>query len=355
MKKLILLLLCIAVSITLTAQEVILSVIPVNRNRTYNVFYPANFNPEEPGNQPVLFTINFVVTGVVEDYVIHCDMEWYDYSAYATLTPNENTTFPLFLTNQDIISDETVGFEIDETFSDFLSNIEDLILDTGRLPDGNYVFEIAVYSDGHGGEDQYLLSNKVTFVLTIQSPITISLITPGNPIGLGPAVIADQYPNFVWFSNLSDYTIKIYELDGEFQSAEEIEQQIEPFFEENNYPSTSFPYPPNAPDFRRNIVYAWQVSSEINTPMGSAEKHKSVMYLFTVSTEEQEEQDNQMLVNFLNQLNIEGIQELIALIEGGYSCEKMFFDGNEISIDDLNEILQKISDGEIKIKDFSIE
>ncbi len=354
MKKLILLLLCLAVSITLTAQEVRLDISPPSM--TYNVFYPANFNPEEPENQPVFFTINFNVPDVLEDYVIHCDMEWYDYSAYATLSPDDPSQLPSSLTNQDIIrSNNAGGFEVDETFSDFLSNIEDLILDTGRLPDGNYVFEIAVYSAGHGGEDQYLLSNKVTFVLTIQSPITISLITPGNPIGLGPAVIADQFPNFVWFSNLADYTIKIYELDEEYQSAEEIEQQIEPFFEENNYPSTSFPYPPNAPDFRRNIVYAWQVSSEINTPMASVEKHKSVMYLFTVSTEEQEDQDNQMLINFLNQLNIEGIQELIALIQSGYSFEKLFFDGNEISINDLNEILQKISDGEIKVKDFSIE
>ncbi|MCD4795625.1 MAG: hypothetical protein K8R49_00420 [Candidatus Cloacimonetes bacterium] len=353
MKKLILLLFCVAVSITLTAQ-VDLTISP--ERLTYNVFYPANFNPEEPENQPVLFTINFDVTGVLEDYVIHCDMSWRDYSAYATLTPDDPNQLPSFLTNQDIIrDDEANGFQVDESFSEFLENIEDLILDTGRLPDGNYIFVIAVYSAGHGGEDDHLLSNKVTFVLTIQSPITISLITPGNPIGLGPATIADQYPNFVWFSNLADYTIKIYELDGEYQSAEEIEQQIEPFFEENNYSSTSFPYPPTAPDFQKSIVYAWQVSSDLNTPMGSAEKHKSVMYLFMVSTEEQEDQDNQMLINFLRQLNIEGIQELITLIESGYSFDKMFFDGNEISINDLNEILQKISDGEIKLKDFSIE
>jgi len=73
-----------------------------------------------------------------------------------------------------------------------------------------------------------------------------------------------------------------------------------------------------------------------------------------LSTEE-EEINNQALINFLSQLNIEGVNELIALIESGFSVDKLIWGDREITLGELNDILKKISDGELKIKNLTVE
>ncbi|MCK4313063.1 MAG: hypothetical protein KAW88_10055 [Candidatus Cloacimonetes bacterium] len=352
MKKL-MIFIFLMVAISLFAQYPIsLSVTPTNI--TYNVFYPAYFNPEEPDQQPLLFRLTLNNNLGNNNYILQCTMQWQDSFAEAVLTPDENVPDIVVITNRDIIVEagSTLYFTVSSNFDDFLDDIEEQIRETGRMPDGNYIFTIQAFEPGHPGEENYALSNKEICVFTIISPVSISLITPGNPIGLGPAIISNNYPNFVWFSNLTDYTIRIYQLEEESATAEEIEQ-LEPFFEEQNYPSTSFLYPTYAPDFPYNKTHAWQISAEIQCPVAT-ETYKSIIYLFMLSSEEGE-MNNQTLINFLTQLNIEGINELIALIEGGFSFENMIWEGREITMDELNDILEKISNGELTIKSLTVE
>jgi len=355
MKK-ILVVLILTISLNLFAQGLLIDN-EIVVTKYYNVLYPANFNPDEPDLQPDLFMLT--ITGVVPSNAeLHCDMSWNGESvAYATLTPNTTGPFPTNpLFSSDIISNlPPTGFEIDQNFDDFMDDIEDLIIDTGRMPDGNYTFEIGIYENGHAGNVAYLITNQVTAILVIRSPISISLITPGNPIGLGVTNISEQYPNFIWFSNLEDYTIKIYELDEMYDTIEDIEM-LEPHFVETGIAGTSYSYLPSAPEFEYNKTYAWQISATVESPIAASEsEYKSTIYLFKLSDAASEELSLQILINFLNQLDIEGAEEVMSLLEAGYTLENLVWKGQEISAEDLMQILEEISSGEIEPTKITIE
>lgn len=351
MKK-VLFFLIIATSISLFAQTPLtLSVLPAHS--TYNVLYPANFNPDEPDLQPDIFTIT--LTGEApQNSVLYCKMTWEDEFAEITLTPDGQ--FPTSLTSSQIINSAPVGFDIVQDFDDFLDNIEDLIIDTGRMPDGNYFFKIGIYEEGHAGDINYLLSvGEVTAIITIRSPISISLITPGNPIGLGVNNISEQYPNFIWFSNLTDYTLKIFELDEMYETIDDIEM-LEPHFVETDIGGTSFSYPPSAPEFVYNKTYAWRVSAKVVSPIVASEsEYKSTMYLFKLSDTATEELGLQILLNFLNQLDLEGVDEVIKLLESGYTLDNLIWKGKEIEVEYLMEILEEISSGKIEPTKITVE
>ena len=349
MKKVFLLIFLILVAFLHAQYPITIDVNPTTR--TYNILYPAYFNPEDSGNQPNLFTVTF--SGDPVDFVIHVTMQWYEYSAFATLNPDISGEFPPPLTNQEIINTNPLGFSIQQNFDKFLEDIEDQIVETGRMPDGNYYFEIACYQPGHEDQAGYEVSNKVFVTITIRSPISISLITPGNPIGLGPAPISDSYPNFIWFSNFIEYTIKVFEIDGEYTTPEEIEL-LDPYFEDL-CTITSYLYPTDAPDLMIGRTYAWQVSADVSTPVGEEGSYKSIIYSFLISTDQEDEMNNQILINFLEQLSIEGLEELIALINSGYDVKNIFWQGSTISMDELNDILEQIANGDLIIENISVE
>ena len=354
MKK-ILVILILAMSISLFAQtyDFTLTVTPP-LHKTYHVLYPANFNPDEPEMQPSLFTVG--INGPTSmNAVLYCRMVWEDEEATMTLTPNTPGQFPTLLNSIDIINSVPGGFTTVQNFDDFLDNIEDLIMNTGRMPDGNYIFNIGIYEEGHQGEEAYLLSNPVTAIVTIRSPISISLITPGNPIGLGVTNITEQYPNFIWFSNLESYTFKCYELDRIYDSVDEIEM-LEPYYTESDIAVTSYSYPPRAPGFEYNKTYAWQIIARTMNPiMASESEYKSTIYLFKLSDTASDESGLQNLINFFNQLDIEGVGELINLLEVGYTIDKINWQNNDIKVEDLMHILESISSGNITPTKITVE
>ncbi len=351
MKK-ILVILILSISLSLFAQGLLIDE-QTQVIKTYNVLYPANFNPDEPNLQPILFHIT-ISGDYPSNAVLYCEMSWENEQAEITLTPNIPGQFPSYpISSSDIVSSiDHQDFRIDQNFDDFLDNIEDLIIDTGRMPDGNYVFTIGIYENDQNGT---LLSNLATAVIVIRFPISISLITPGNPIGLGVTNISEPFPNFIWFSNLEEYTIRIYELDGVYDTVEEIEM-LEPHFVEMNIGGTSFSYPPSAPEFVLNQTYAWQVSAIVMSPIAASEsEYKSTMYLFRLSDSASEESSLQILINFLNQLDIDGVDEIISLLEAGYTLDNIIWRGSEISAEDLMEILDEISSGNIEPIKITVE
>lgn len=318
-------------------------------NVTYNLFYPAHFDPDHPELQPHLFRMT-LTTEVGGDFIIICVMEYQNYNPVeATLTPIIENFEGIYFTNSDIITSiDGPYFTVVNNFDDFLEDISEAIEETGRLPDGTYVFTISAYAEGSSVScDQEVVTVKII------SPISISLITPGNPIGLGPAPISDSYPNFIWFSNLFEYTIKVFEIDGEYTTPEEIEL-LDPYFEDL-CTITSYLYPTDAPDLMIGRTYAWQVSADVLTPVGEEGSYKSIIYSFLISTDQEDEMNNQILINFLEQLSIEGLEELIALINSGYNLKNIYWQGSTISMDELNDILEQIANGDLIIENISVE
>ncbi|RLC46539.1 MAG: hypothetical protein DRI23_12265 [Candidatus Cloacimonadota bacterium] len=344
MKRFILLLCILAMSL-LYAQTT-LSVSP--HVQTYNEFYPAQFNPDEPLSQPIFFTLT--ISGVVEDVkTVRFEMNWNDNYALANITTEgEDVPFPAMLTNQDFINSDPIGLDIDnaDAFDDILDAIEDYILETGRIPDGTYLFTFtALDEDGNA-----LSSDQMQLI--IQAPIAIGLITPGGPIGLPPVDITFQTPDFIWYSNLSDYTFSIFdisELDEDQRTPDNIEV-LQPYYEQTNVFGTSLAYPPEAPALEVDKIYAWRVAASISIPIGSGtEPYKSGFYVFRIVTEGGVDPGEVILGNFLNNVSGEQAAAILELLNNGYELQEIEWQGETISVEELMEILQMIINGELEV------
>lgn len=357
------------VFVTVNSAVALVTVNIVPNYVVYNYFYPAYLDPSNPAAQPQLFTITAINNEDYDiyDYQIWLDFQWRDMELVsdAIIEPKPGSPYdhipangiPLSISSKDIIvSDESnyftaiEGLEFDDIL-EYNDEFKDLVLDLGYFPDGDYVFTIQLF-DGQRNP----LSDPATFTFTIITPTAITLISPGSPMGLGIPSVPDPNPYFVWFSNLNNYTLNLYEIEREELSAEDIELQLDPFFSADVSGSVIYAYPPSAPLLENEQIYAWQITSELITPLGdSGNEIKSAVYMFKISSDNSSEQENQILLNFLQQLSAEGIEEIISLLESGYSFESMSWKGQDMTVEGLYDILMQISSGEITIKQIVIE
>ena len=333
----------------------------------FNIFYPLYLNPDEPEKQPEIFSAT--LTNDTDETIFYYLKFWMSWRGNdllpegckitpvnEELAPHPSVNSSVTITNRDIITNATGNFDVECEVDDILSNnteFEDLLLQTGRFPDGEYLFKLQAF-DSNTDEE---LTEAKTVTITVTTPSPISLITPGNPLGMEPSEIFDLYPNFVWYSNLAEYTIKIFELNeqtGNVQTDEDIEN-LAPYFE-RQVSTTSFTYPTDAPPLEDGNVYAWQVSANIVSPLNPKEEvYKSKVYSFKVSSGEETNPDDLLLINFLRQLNADNSEEVINLINNGFSVKNLRFKDSEISAEDLANILLRIANGEIRFKSLIIE
>ena len=315
---------------------------------TYNEFYPAQFNPNEPLSQPVFFTL--MITGNIEEVAsIKFEMSWNDYDAVANITPENGGTFPTTLNNQDFINSSPTNLNIDDpdAFDPVINAIEDYILETGRIPDGTYLFTFTAYNS----DETY--SSQASMNLIIQAPIAIGLITPGGPIGLPPIDITYQNPDFIWYSNLTDYIFSIFdisELPVDQRTADNIEV-LSPLFEIDTQ-TTFLSYPPEAAALEFDNTYAWRVTAPISIPMGSGtELYKSAFYVFKVVTDGGMDPGEIILNNFLNNITGPQAAAILELLNNGYELQEIMWQGEVVSVEELMAILQMIINGELEVKE----
>lgn len=365
-KKIILITILLVIISTLIAENVLLEITP--SNMVYNYFYPAYIDPANPEMQPFLFRLRAVNNGndAVSNYQIQLRLQWRDQMLIDNLLvePKTGSQYEIIpaggefniSSQQLIVSEESQNFSAIDgiDFDDIMDSnqeFQDLILQLGYFPDGDYVFTAQMYE----GNDP--LSNPVTFTFSIIAPTAVTLISPGNPIGLGPSVMSDYYPYFVWFSNLNHFEFLLYELQGGEESDEEIENQSELIYENKDIDNVLvFSYPSTAPGLQENKLYAWQIKAQVTSPLAESDQAiKSNLYLFSISTDSEVNQNNQMLINFLEQIQIEGMDQIISLLEQGYDFDSINWQGNDMGIDGLNDLLQRIVNGEIEVTNMTIE
>ncbi|MDN5354957.1 MAG: hypothetical protein PWQ09_1713 [Candidatus Cloacimonadota bacterium] len=335
---------------------------PFSNNATFNIFQPSffeDYDPQSASTQPILFTVSIQnVATEFQDYEILFNMRWRDLYADAILTPTTQEPVPgqiIRLTNRDILTDSnSASYEIDKNFDDVLKEMEDIIQETGHMPDGSYFFSIQAFEPGHLGEEERALSNIETLTINVNSPTPISLITPGNSLDMGPAKIQDTQPSFVWVSNLSQYRLKIYETELTATNEAEI-VATEPYFEESNITGTSYLYPDSAPKLQPGYTYAWQVEAPLSTLGSNAETLKSELYVFTIASNYDLTPQAMQLYNFIEQLDIANKDQVLQLLQRGYKPGKISLNGKEIAISELRQILQKTQTGQIEIKNVTVE
>jgi len=339
---------------------------PFYNGGTFNLFYFnyfADFNLDDSASQPLIFTISIqnVSTGY-EDYELYLKGDWGSYSGYSILTPETENPQPggmEIITNQNIVShDDTSIYNIDNNFDEMQDALEDQVLadETGRMPDGLYSGSIQAFVPGSPPGEGIPLSNKAEIYITITSPTPIILILPGSPLGSPPAEIEDLNPNFVWVSNLFEYTFKIWELEDESITAEEI-ALLTPLEVIDGIVSTTYTLPPSV-QLENDQAYAWQVSAELNTPEDEVVIWESVFYLFIIPSEGVTGGgDNTTIVqNMLNQLPA-GYEttQIQNFLNGGYVPGEIILEGEVISWEELLLWLQNLSNGTWNILGVTVE
>jgi len=167
----------------------------------------------------------------------------------------------------------------DITTVDFeeLESMQSNIIQTGRLPDGNYKFSVIIRDNSDAELARW------ERVITAAHPVALELITPGGLLEdtLNTA-ISTTYPFFQWESDLCavcNYQIRVARFRRDEHSALEdaIEDQtVLPmeqalgFYEVGNI--TSFQYPTgDVIDLEPGLIYAWQVQKILPTTIGDEE------------------------------------------------------------------------------------
>jgi hypothetical protein len=217
-------------------------------------------------------------------------------------------------------------------------DFKNTVLETGCFPDGTYRFEIEAYYNGQAG-------GTASSTIMVQSPLAVTLIYPGSPAGSTLQNYYEQFPSFIWSTNLSNAHFKLFELDTANMSAEEIEQL--PTYYEQNVSGGILAYPAAAPPLRVGNTYAWQIIATTNSPAGPGIL-KSPVYAFKVVNSGNSEVYVQILNQLLANLHVEGMEAVMDLLNAGYvpSGNAMFM-GQSIPIEQVFDIIQRIARGEL--------
>ena len=227
-----------------------------------------------------------------------------------------------------------------------IDKLKEMVIDNGKLPDGNYILDFVIVESETGNSDDYqdhALSNTATFTLIIKSPNPITLITPGSPIGSSPIAINDANPYFVWVSNVDNYKFRIWEENSSTTTEDQLET-IAPYYKDD-ISTTNFEYPTSAPALKYGKTYAWQITSEVHTSLGNDEINlKSRIYHFKLSNTETEAHSFNILEQYIRDFNPIGGEEFLKLLKEGYTVE-------QTSVD---KIIDKLSKGK-KIAEITVE
>ena len=197
-------------------------------------------------------------------------------------TDLKNPPDPIYYTEGDAIGG-SVEFAIDvittilddDTFDE--SVMMNQIIQSGRLPDGTYRFDLSVSVTGGTGD-------AISESIIVSNPVSLELVSPGGLLEDTTAnIVSTSYPFFQWQSDpcaLCDYLVRVaqYKADEHSSVEDAIEdqtvlplRQADEFYNPDGN-STSFQYPfSDAIDLRPGLVYVWQVKKIIPTTAGDQE------------------------------------------------------------------------------------
>ncbi|MBN2829634.1 MAG: hypothetical protein JXR56_04875 [Candidatus Cloacimonetes bacterium] len=273
MKKSLLCLLLLISVIVVFAQSI--SITALTAPGTYNSFNMAQIDPDMPYSQPMIFRWNLSKTlpdGITElPFDLKVKLMWdgvsiplLDYVISAK--PNLWSMNTIDFSNRDIFTsiDTDKFYSSDESISldnlfDAAPALEDVVLNTGLLPDGEYT--LTVQATFIGGESNI---SEVSF--WVKNANSIFLNYPGVSLGQSIPQINNNIVVFNWQSNLVginqfNLTIREYELKDDLVGRD-LDTSGRLFLEIENLSSSVYS---EFMPFNNEYYYAWKVSTPVTT------------------------------------------------------------------------------------------
>ena len=253
------------------------------------------------------------------------------------------------------------------------SNFESVtsaIMASGKLPDGEYRFELKIYSGL--SEFDVLLTSQDSKSIIVESPSGINLESPGGVLSdtLFNSIYT-TYPVFNWnkgnCNNCNTY-IRLAEFKKEYHSSlgEALrDERMLPFNQADEWYKLSdistFQYPTSdARPLEYGKIYVWQVKAEISTTNGYEDELSSI-YAFKISNPSESAKVKTQNINQQNLIKALGEDQYNALfgVDGplaGYSItNKIILNNSNINQTILNQILTNLAKNELSINSISIQ
>jgi hypothetical protein len=216
------------------------------------------------------------------------------------------------LTYPDITRNGNIEYD-----AEALEELTDIILKTGRLPNGSYTFTLAIFD----ARQPTVPKASARETLTISNPTTLDLISPGAPAG-GSECFAQfgLLPQFKWGSNADRFLITVCEAMPNNSSPEDV-MQNEPRLQRqiqrglDFFGSPSFMYPSGGLPLEYGKTYYWQILAMIDAPSGEI-RLPSEIWCFQISA----------LGNPGSEIML---QQLLSLLSSG-DFEALFRDGGPL-------------------------
>lgn len=269
----------------------------------------------------------------------------------------EGTTHPFmippgvtYLTNQD--------FGTKCTFSQTninLGELEDIVYSSGKLPEGEYEFFVqVVYQQNVDDED------RVTLHIS-NPPTVLDLLSPGQPAeSIDLPEIYTTLPFFLWHSNASSFRITICEKLPTNSSPHDV-MNNDPRMQATVNDITFFPYPSSGVRYLQpGKTYYWQVVAITESSDGPIEL-ESEIWGFKISNlaggtfSMEHQQILAYLTSFFGGRELGDLFEPGGELDGYTFTGTMFNNGNPMTYEDLNSIIEMIISNHITIDRLYVE
>ncbi len=234
-------------------------------------------------------------------------------------------------------------------------NFEDLqreILTSGKVPIGIYRLIVDVFNNQTGTP---ITHEEIPF-LQATNPSFVRLIAPGAPYGsVAPVQIYTEYPVFQWNGNGDEYKVLVFEKKRMIQSADDILNQL-PNWESDPISELSVIYPQDgtALPLEYGKTYFWLVQMLVHTSAGDL-KINSEIWEFSLQNPAEgarahQEISKEELLEFLKNILGSQVEDLDKRLEG-YTTSMIRYNGREIEIQELYQILNEYRNRNIEIID----
>jgi len=276
-------------------------------------------------------------------------------SSYPNLASIETTVFEVpptgrIFTNRDIADQGSdIGIENSDYDSDATNDLQDLILQTGLLPTGQYIFDIELL------DASLQLISTQQIVRWASNPTRADLVGPGDEFGQTLPVVATSTPQFFWSTDATAtgittrFQIRVVKVE-DATSAEEAMSAFAVWEEQVTGQMTAI-YPPSvaAIQLEAGASYAWQVMRQVETSSGTVDIESPIFWFKmedpaagVVGATVDEEVDQ--MIDAIQ--DMQGVGDQLA---GFQPTGQVLVDGQPMNLNALRNLLESVLNGQLQI------
>jgi len=340
-------------------------------NSDIKVFFIDDFDLTQSVNSPLLFQFTVTNNGATTENISLRLAILYDglESGETELASGQTNFFPIaplpemiIINNQNLYSQsdnyKLENYDINEDAADELINT---ILTTGKLPSGRYRFLASVITQSTGS----VVEDPDPIELHIYNPTSLDLVSPGEPASSTDLMeIYTTLPLFKWESDAYEFWLKVYDASNgnSPEDALSYEPLLDEYITRMSEVMTTFSYQYPSAGVSKLIEgksYFWQVTALTPSSSGPIQLESEIWGFKIANMSSGASSAEQMqILNYLKLILAEDADLLFS--ENGElvnfnATGVIMKNGAQLSLEDLNTLVNQFIEGKLKITGHSVE